>query len=191
MNSEQYSAVTNTITTAKILTRDVLPKLTGYLDASDVVEFYAVTRMAKLKTPPVPQPRLTDAPSTAPTSYPTMQPTEPLEHAFSGTTFNSSDIGSNSTDESNYYTEYENESNDDGNRTLMRWPKNAWGRGNGEEGISEYLPVSFQILRNLTTMNSVFLKKIENETCSFLKTDIESRNKSLLSSLIYGIATAG
>jgi len=137
MNSEQYPAVTNTITTAKILTRDVLPKLTGYLDASDVVEFYAVTRMAKLKTPPVPQPRWTDVPSAAPTSYPTMQPTELSDHAFAETTFNNSDIGSNSTDESNYYSENENVSNDDGNRTLMRWPKNAWGRGNGEEGISK------------------------------------------------------
>ena len=57
------------ITTAKILTRDVLPKLTGYLDASDVVECYAVTRMAKLKTPPLPAPR--ELPSSSPTSAPT------------------------------------------------------------------------------------------------------------------------
>lgn len=154
MNSEQYPAV-NAITTAKILTRDVLPKLTGYLDASDVVEFYAVTRMAKLKTPPVPQPRWTDAPSVAPTSYPTMQPTELLEAAYAGTTFNSSDLATNSTDTSNYYHETENVSNDDENRTLMRWPKKTWSRGIGEEGISKYLCVYFYMECIPTTMNSV------------------------------------
>jgi hypothetical protein len=144
MNSEQqqHISTTNTITTAKILTRDVLPKLTGYLDASDVVEFYAVTRMAKLKTPPIPQPRSTDAPTVAPTSNQTMQPTKPLNYGDDDLGLNdggSSGNTTNATSNSYYYsTGSVHSNNDDGNRTLMRWLNN-WGRGDVEEEKSEYV----------------------------------------------------
>lgn len=173
MNSEQqqHISTTNAITTAKILTRDVLPKLTGYLDASDVVEFYAVTRMAKLKTPPFPQPRSTDAPTVAPTSNQTMQPTKPLNYGDDDSGLN--DGGSrgninatNSTSNSYYYssTGSGQSNNDDGNRTLMGWP-NIWGRGDVEEEKSEYvlttLPctVVFFFYYENNSLFPLFLKK--------------------------------
>jgi len=97
------------ITTAKILTRDVLPKLTGYLDASDVVECYAVTRMAKLKTPPLPAPR--ELPSKSPSSSPTSAPTKSGQSIYDSIDDSISNATSNEYNVSHF---------DDENRALSR-----------------------------------------------------------------------
>jgi hypothetical protein len=62
-------------TGAQILTRAIVPSLAGTLDASDVVECYAVTRLAKLKMPPLPL-------STITTDDHTFSPTAPPSTAI-------------------------------------------------------------------------------------------------------------